>query len=296
MNSPEQFSQILSIVDQTFDQEQTASYRLSIRIAADGFSFCLADPLRNTYVQLASFENSSYSGVRRLEKEVVEAMLEHVITLYPWLKGKFATVSILFEDCRFTLLPLPLFDLNNYLSIYEFNFTHTIGEEVFYTAMAVSDAVLIYGVPNGLVDSLKNNFPNAIFFHANFPLLTAFINKYRNAGSQGLLLTNFRNGAMDILILNERKLQLLNSFTCKTDEDVLYFLVFAIEQIGLNPETVDLYLSGIIERDSNLHFLIKKYVRNVRFINRNDDFRYSYAFERVENHQFYNLLNLNLCE
>jgi hypothetical protein len=96
--------------------------------------------------------------------------------------------------------------------------------------------------------------------------------------------------------LNERKLQLLNSYNCKTDEDVLYFLVFAIEQMGLNPETVELHLSGMIERDSNLHILINKYVRNVRLMNRNDDFKYCYAFERIEGHQFFNLLNLNLCE
>lgn len=296
MSLPKQLNKVLSIADQTFDQQQTARYRLSIRIAADGISFCLADPERNTYTQLASFENNTYRGVRRLEKVVVENMFENVVSLHPWLKGKFESVNILFEDCRFTLLPLPLFDLNSYRSIYEYNFTNTIGEEVFYTAVPVSDAVLIYGVPIGLVDSLKKRYPNARFFHGNIPLLTTFINKYRNTDNQGSVLANFRNGAMDILVLNERKLQLLNSYTCQTDEDVLYFLVFAIEQIGLNPETADLHLSGIIERDSNLHFLIKKYVRNVCFINRNDDFRYCYAFERIENHQFYNLLNLNLCE
>ena len=296
MSLPEQLHQVLSIADQTFDQQQTARYRLSVRIAADGISFCLADPDRNTYTQLASYENSSYRGARRLEKDVVEEMFENVALLYPWLKGEFASVNILFEDSRYTILPIPLFDLNNYQLIYEYNFTNTTGEEVFYNAVPVSDAVLIYGIPSGLVDSLKKRYPNARFFHGNIPLLTTFINKYRNANNQGSVLANFRIGAMDILVLNDRKLQLLNSYTCKTDEDFLYFLVFAIEQIGLNPESANLQLSGSIVQDSNLHFLIQKYVRNVRFINRNDDFRYCYAFERVEKHQFYNLLNLNLCE
>jgi len=296
MSLSKQFYQVLSIADQTFDQQQTARYRLSVRIAADAISFCLADPDRNTYIQLASFEIRDYIGVRRLEKEIIEEMFEDVISLHPWLRGKFASVNILFEDCRFTLLPLPLFDPNNYRSNYAFNFTNTSGEEILYTSLPVSDAVLLYGVPAGLVDSLKKRFPIVRFYHSNFPLLTAFINKYRNTDNQGSVLANFRNGAMDILILNDRKLQLLNSYNCKSDEDVLYFLVFAIEQIGLNPETIELHLSGMIERDSNLHILINKYVRNVRLLNRNDDFRYCYAFERVEGHKFFNLLNLNLCE
>jgi len=296
MSLSRQFHQELSIADQTFDQQQTERYRLSVRIAADGISFCLADPDRNTYTQLASFENSGYSGIRRLEKETVDEMFEDVISLHPWLRGKFASVNILFEDCRFTLLPLPLFDETSYESIYAFNFTKTLGDEVLYTPLPVSDAVLIFGVPEGLVDSLKKRYPVVRFFHSNFPLLTAFINKFRNIDNQGSVLANFRNGALDVLILYERKLQLLNSYSCKTDEDVLYFLVFAIEQMGLNPETVELHLSGIIERDSKLHILINKYVRNVRLINRNDDFRYCYAFERIEGHHFFNLLNLNLCE
>jgi hypothetical protein len=296
MSLSKQFNQVLSFADPTFDQQQTARYRLSVRIAADGVSFCLADPDRNTYTQLASFEYRGYSGIRRLEKEIVEEMFENVVSIHSWLKGKFATVNILFEDARFTLLPLPLFDRNNYKSIYAFNFTNTIGEEVLYTAMPVSDAVLIYGVPNGLVESFKKRYPIVNFYHSNFPLLTAFINKYRNTDNQGSVLANFRNGAMDILILNERKLQLMNSFSCKSDEDYLYFLIFAIEQMGLNPETVELHLSGMLELDSSLHILINKYVRNVRLMQRNDDFRYCYAFERVEGHQFFNLLNLNLCE
>jgi len=296
MQIPVQLSKVLSIADQSFDLEQTARYRLSIGIAADSISFCLSDPDRNSYTQLASFENYTYQGVRRLDNEVIEIMIEKVISLNPWLRGKFASVNILFEDCRFTLLPLPLFDLNSYQSIYQYNFNNTIGEDVLYSSLPVSDVVLIYGVPAGLVESLKKRFPIVLFFHGNFPLLTVFINKYRNEDNKGSVLVNFRNNAMDVLIINDRKLQLLNSYTCKTDDDVIYFLIFAIEQMGLNPETVDLLLSGKIERDSKLHALIKKYVRNIRFINRNDDFKYCYAFERIESHQFYNLLNLNLCE
>ena len=296
MSLTKQFYQVLSISDQTFDSQQTARYLLSIRIAVDGVSFCLEDPDRNIYTQLASFETNSFRGVRRLDKDNVEEMFENAVSMHPWLKGKFASVSILFEDCRFTLLPLPLFDPNNYQSIYKYNFTNTIGDDVFCNPLPVSDAILLFGIPTGLADSFKKRYPIIRFFHSNFPLMTAFINKFRNTDNQGSVLANFRNGAMDMLILDKRKLQLVNTYACKSDEDILYYLIYAIEQTGLNPETAELHLSGKIEKDGKLHALIKKYVRNVYLINRNDDFRYSYAFERVENHQFYNLLNLNLCE
>ncbi len=291
-----QFLQVLNITDQSFDSSQTGRYRLSVLIAADSISFCLCDPDRNMYIQLASFVNPSYKGVRRLELEVVENMFEKIASIHPWINGRFAAVNILFEDCRFTLLPLSLFNTATYKSIYEFNFLNTFGEEVLFQTLTIGDLAMIYGIPDGLAAFLQYKYPFARYHHSNFPLMTVFFNKYRNTTNNGLALVNFRQGAIDIIIVQDRKLKLLNSYTCRADDDVLYFLVMAIEQMGLNPETVELYLCGNIEKDDKLHLQILKYVRNVHLMNRNDDFRYCYAFEKIESHRFYNLLNLNLCE
>jgi len=291
-----QFLQVLNIVDQSFDSFQTGRYRLSVRIAADSISFCMCDPDRNMYTQLASFVNPAYKGVRRLDKQVVEDMFDKIAAIHPWINGRFAAVNILFEDCRFTLLPLSLFSSTNYKTIYEFNFLNTFGEEVLFQTHTIADLAMIYGVPIGLAQFLQYKYPFARFHHSNFSLMTAFFNKYRNNENKGLALANFRNGAIDLMIVQERKLKLLNSYTCPTNEDVLYFLVMAIEQMDLNPETADVYLCGDIEKDNKLHLQIQKYVRNVRLMSRNDDFRYCYALEKLEGHRFYNLLNLNLCE
>ena len=291
-----QFLQVLNFVDQSFDSFQTGRYRLSIRIAADSISFCLNEPDRNMYIQLASFVNPAYKGVRRLDKQVVEEMFEKIASIHPWMNGRFAAVNILFEDCRFTMLPLSLFNTANYKTIYEFNFLNTFGEEVLFQTLTIGDLALIYGIPVGLAQYLQYKYPFARYHHSNFPLMTVFFNKYRNMETNGQVLTNFRNGAIDIIIMQERKLKLMNSYTCQAEEDVLYFMMMAIEQMGLNPETADLYLSGSIQKDDKLHLRIQKYIRNVRLMPRNDDFRYCYAFEKIESHRFYNLLNLNLCE
>jgi hypothetical protein len=291
-----QFLQVLNIVDQSFDSFQTGRYRLSVRIAADSFTFCLSDPDRNMYIQLASFVNPAYKGVRRLDKEVVEEMFEKIAAIHPWINGRFAAVNILFEDCRFTLLPLSLFNSANYKAIYEFNFLNTFGEEVLFQTLTIADLAIMYGIPAGLAEFLQYKYPFARYHHSNFSLMNVFLNKYRNSENPGIVLANFRNGAIDLIIVENRKLKLLNSYTCQADDDVLYFLVMAIEQMGLNPETADVYLCGDIEKDDKLHLKIQKYIRNVRLMNRNDDFRYCYAFEKIESHRFYNLLNLNLCE
>ncbi len=69
-----------------------------------------------------------------------------------------------------------------------------------------------------------------------------------------------------------------------------------MEQLGLNPESVNLVFMGEIDKNSALYHIAFKYVRNISFIERSDYFRYSYVLDELQSHNFYNLLNAGRCE
>ena len=74
--------------------------------------------------------------------------------------------------------------------------------------------------------------------------------------------------------LTKSKLLLYNTFEYNTNEDFIYYILFVLEQLNLNPETINLvFLSDVIENDE-LHSIAYKYIRNVTFGNRNDTFTY----------------------
>ena len=49
---------------------------------------------------------------------------------------------------------------------------------------------------------------------------------------------------MDILVCNEKGLQLFNTFKLSIGEDFIYYTLFVCEQLELNPDKIDCCLLG----------------------------------------------------
>jgi hypothetical protein len=75
----------------------------------------------------------------------------------------------------------------------------------------------------------------------------------------------------------------------------MYFLGYVLEYLELNPEIVMVTLLGEIEKDSALYEIAYKYVRNIRFGVRNEDFKFSYVFDDLPRHFYFPLIHLQQC-
>lgn len=76
---------------------------------------------------------------------------------------------------------------------------------------------------------------------------------------------NVKDQHFEMFVLNGAKLLFYNTFRFKTKEDFLYFLLFSMEQLKLDPETVPVYFLGMIIEDSEIAELVTRYVRDIRF-------------------------------
>ena len=67
------------------------------------------------------------------------------------------------------------------------------------------------------------------------------------------------------IVSNNSKLQLCNTYSYKTPEDFIYYILFCYEQLGLKPETDTVTLSGAITKDDSLYALLFTYIRYINF-------------------------------
>ncbi|MBL4577246.1 MAG: DUF3822 family protein, partial [Flavobacteriales bacterium] len=74
-----------------------------------------------------------------------------------------------------------------------------------------------------------------------------------------------------------------------------YYTLFVCEQLKLNPESVEMILLGERGKDSQEYRILYSYIRNLRFINRNPGFTYSYKMDGVPGHYHFNLFSLFDC-
>jgi len=119
--------------------------------------------------------------------------------------------------------------------------------------------------------------------------------EYRNMATTTLFV-NVREKSFELMASNGKQLLIYNIFQYDTPEDFIYYLLFAAEQLHLNPELNPLMLSGNIQKDSPLFNMIYQYFRQVSFTDRPDGYEYHYGFEKLPSQMYFSGYNLALCE
>ena len=158
------------------------------------------------------------------------------------------------------------------------------------------DAYLVYSAPELLMGKFLELQPDYKISGHTSNYIELLLTHHKNHPSQKLMFVNVRTGFFDIFITEGKRLLFQNAFHFTAREDVIYYIIFVMEQLAINPEETEIFLSGIIDRDSKLYEIMHKYVRHINFIQLSDQFNYSYHFNDIPQHYFFNLINSRLCE
>ncbi|MBQ6083744.1 MAG: DUF3822 family protein [Bacteroidales bacterium] len=103
------------------------------------------------------------------------------------------------------------------------------------------------------------------FRHPTSILLENLIKENKERTDDARIYLNIKDQQFEMIVLKGTKLLFYNTFRFKTKEDFLYFLLFSIEQLHLEAESVPVYFLGMIEEDSKLVEFTSRYVRDIRF-------------------------------
>ncbi|MCD4773172.1 MAG: DUF3822 family protein [Bacteroidales bacterium] len=286
---------ISSNIDKALNKEADIKYseffELSIQFSLDGFSFCIYNNENNKLIALESYAFQELEDYRQLSSEINDLVHDKEL-----LKRSYKKINIIFESPKSTLIPFQLFDKSELHSYLKFNHNVENWEIIRFDSLKNLEAKNIYVIPKCINKTIKENFGSANISNFSSSLIESLLIKYKNQNLENKVFVNLRSNIFDIIIIEGKKLKLFNSFKFRTKEDFAYFLLFALEQLKFNPEEIELIFTGAIEKSSNLYEIIYKYIRNIAFIESNDLLRYSYIFDNIPLHLYYNLLNINLCE
>lgn len=270
---------ILSKTDESFDPFDTGSYSLFVQLSETHVSWCILDNEKNKYVVIESF--ASY--------------LQEVAENIPWIRQPFASVCIMIENNRSTLIPSLLFDPSEKQTYLDFIHEKDDTTETLFDRLPQLDMVNVYGASANLLEAGLQVFPGAKTFHHSTALIYSICLNFKNRLSRGKAFIYVRESDFDLLIFDGKQLNYFNSFHLMVPGDLIYYVIFVMEQLGLNPEETEVALMGNIDRDSEIYELLYRYIRNIEFVKRNTSFKYSYVFNEIPAHYFYPLFNIRLC-
>jgi hypothetical protein len=208
---------------------------------------------------------------------------------------EFSKVTVGITTQEYTLVPEALFKPGDENVYFRKNFSSSMNLVVKAQFVPSFHLYILFGIDQELEKELNHLFQDPQLFHYTVAFLAGpGINRKADSGKQ--MWMNIHQNKMDIVILENKKLLLMNSFSWQTNEDVLYYSLYVCEQLELNPEKLLLSITGEIEAGSTLVQLIGNYFRNVNIPNKPSSLTFALTTPELSFHKYALLYNLALCE
>ncbi|WP_231928667.1 DUF3822 family protein [Formosa sp. Hel1_31_208] len=259
--------------------KQNSIKALSIQIQLSGLSFCILNRSKHTIEFLKHI---------RLEKKATPYELLNKLTAFitsqSELNETFDSVTCIYQNELSCLVPNALFNENNLADYLKFNAKILKTDYISYDTLVLNDSANVYVPLVNINNYLFETYGSFEYKHASTILIETLLQSV-NESTQERMHINVNTSSFEIICVKNGQLICYNTFEYSTKEDFIYYILFTIEQLKLNPETIVTELSGLIEEDYELYQIVYKYIRNVAIL----EPTYNYGFvDSIKKHNAHN--------
>jgi hypothetical protein len=225
--------------------------------------------------------------------EELASGFEHLAEEFGLRHSNFQSIKITWPGKNFTLIPNSFYKAERAREILEFNIGN-INDERICVNDVKSDIKLLFTIPSELKNVIDKTFPHHELKHSGTCTINSFFTHFQLKKAN--IFLNIHDDKIELLVKKDKQLLLYNIFSVKTNEDVLYYLLFAVEQFKLDPSNLQLTVCANRETNDELFTTLKKYVRHIDFAVSDKIIKRKDVFETLPQHYYFSLLNQPLCE
>lgn len=270
------------MAQKTNNISNTLNYRLSVQISLNGLSFLVSNQDTQKTILFAE-KNFDYS----ITPEELLIEVENIISENNIFNFSFNDISIVYATPVYTLVPLALFDETKASEYLKFNSKILANDYMAHDVLETHDIVVVYVPFMNINNYFFEKFGTFNYYHATTVMLKTILSHEKYALPKMFL--HIQNNNFDSVILKDGKLELCNSYSYKTPEDFIYYTLFAIEQLNLNPDTLPVHLFGEVEEDDSIYKIAYNYIRHIEIL---DSSKYNLpTIENTISHKHFILKN-----
>ena len=238
---------------------------LTIKLSSFSATLVLSNSVDDSIVQYFH-----YNFDKKIAPENLSEKLNTIINESEIDQSNIIDVKLIICNKLSSLVPNNLFEKKLSLEYLKFNSKLLENDFAAHDFIEEIDAVNVYLPYMNVNNYIIDNFGAFNFYHYSTLLIKKLI-KY-NKEKESCLYVNLQEESFQVLIIKKNKLLYYNNFDFNKKEDILYFLLFVIEQNKIDSNKSKLYLIGKIDLKSDAYLLISKFISNVEII----DFKESY--------------------
>jgi len=132
-----------------------------------------------------------------------------------------------------------------------------------YDAILANDSINVYVPYVNINNYIYDRFGTFEFKHYSTILIETILALEKHSSSSKMYV-NVCESHFEIIVVENNKLKLYNTFEYSSKEDFIYYILFTAEQLELNPEEFQLILIGDINTKDDLYKIAFNYVRNIK--------------------------------
>lgn len=280
----------IAFVDETFDPSQTFRYNLSLRLAQDSFALCVFDPEKAKFILLKDYRFDT-----ELLHDQYVGKIKKILGEDKFLHHEYHRIRLMINIPRTTLVPESVFAKERIKDLFTFNHELSEIEELHYNLITPAKAYCLFPFDSDISNLVFRNFLEiSVYSHSAVFLQNLLLDHEKPRQTLMALLIGPEH--FDLAVLKEGQLVLHNIFFYRSDQDLLYYVLNALDKLDLQPQQVPLVIYGELPKHAPAAQLLKQYFTHLKFAGPSIESSYSASLTGVAPHVFANLMNLERCE
>jgi len=214
----------------TISKSLAFQHALCMDLKQDKFSFAIINKADKKIVDFDVFEDFEYSraGVEKISSSEI-------------FKYDYADYILTAGSIRNTLVPTSIFNHSKPAEIFQLNYSAP-HDNLDYNRIAEHDIVNIYELPMWIKAAFVVRFPRVKMVHRATVLLKGILNQPSLSPKLHLFI---EKDSFYFFITEKNKLQYFNRFDYKALADIVYHVLFVLEQKEISQDKIDFHLYGI---------------------------------------------------
>jgi len=289
-----QYKLIRKTKDELFDEEFIHQYHLLLNIGTRDFQLLVVEPESNKVLLLEDFVLPSLTS-----NEELLHILDQLFDSHAFLKAGFwKKIKVSIKNQKFVQVPQALFAEDSLGEYLKFNAHIDPAHESFIASFNKrSQAVTVFAINNELKKWLLNVYPSnpPTFTHQSAALIEGTMDfaKSRTDNPLYIYVDRFK---LHIIACDAEKLIYYNQFAIKQFSDYIKYIMLVMKSLSMDQQSSQIVLWGYIGKNSPHYHEFYKYISNVTFGSQPGYLKFSYVFDEVQEHHFFDLYSIHLLE
>ncbi len=208
------------------------------------------------------------------QEDVIREYFSNQASLLYW-KGRVEVVAV---TGRQSIVPLSILNEQDLSLFAHLQFPSGKEDQLLSDKDEKSQTAVLYSLNRSVLNAIGKLFTAAKVTHL-------FHHYLKNPASENPLLTvHILPSRCMITVQHKEKWQLLQSYQYQSGEDVLYLILKAMDQLGIDPLLAQVCINGLVDRKSSLAQLLDQYLPNIEW-GGNHQFQYPEA-EGFDKHSY----------